>query len=155
MGSMEHHFSSSTMDPMGSWNSHSFRGLIHPQASLKAIKGKFSDDQRVDLDRIRCSPDDRLVQDESGKSFWHFNTHWCVHSEGKRVCNEDVRYRGARPRPRPPSWDVPWGILILWMVWKSCVGNSGRQLWSTVNTGIIRREAIWIYQLVQDFFHPP
>ncbi|CAL1143941.1 unnamed protein product [Cladocopium goreaui] len=36
------------------------------------------------------------LTDESGKSFWHFNTHWCVHSEGKRVCNEDVRYRGAR-----------------------------------------------------------
>lgn len=40
------------------------------------------------------------LTDESGQSFWHFNTHWCVHSEGKRVCNEDVRYRGARTMVR-------------------------------------------------------
>ncbi|CAK9093945.1 unnamed protein product [Durusdinium trenchii] len=35
------------------------------------------------------------ADDASGKSFWHFNTHWCVHSGRGRTCNEEVRYRGA------------------------------------------------------------
>ena len=38
----------------------------------------------------------KLTDESTGSSFWHFNTHWCVHSEGSRVCNENVRYRGAR-----------------------------------------------------------
>eukprot|EP00434_Breviolum_minutum_P041993 symbB.v1.2.037363.t1/scaffold5497.1/size26436/3 len=38
----------------------------------------------------------KLTDASTGKFFWHFNTHWCVHSEGNRVCNEDVRYRGAK-----------------------------------------------------------
>jgi len=36
------------------------------------------------------------LTDGSGKGFWQFNTHWCVHSQGNRICNEDVRYRGAK-----------------------------------------------------------
>ena len=38
----------------------------------------------------------KLTDRASGKSYWHFNTHWCVHSEGDRICNEEVRYRGAK-----------------------------------------------------------
>eukprot|EP00435_Cladocopium_sp_Y103_P038544 s138_g10.t1 len=38
----------------------------------------------------------KLTDQSTGKSFWHFNTHWCVHSDSKNTCNEDVRYRGAR-----------------------------------------------------------
>lgn len=38
----------------------------------------------------------QLTNTSGGRPFWHFNTHWCVHSEGDRVCNEDVRYRGAQ-----------------------------------------------------------
>eukprot|EP00913_Durusdinium_trenchii_P012280 g11530.t1 len=28
--------------------------------------------------------------------FWHFNTHWCVHSDEQHTCNEEVRFAGAR-----------------------------------------------------------
>ncbi|CAE7505132.1 unnamed protein product, partial [Symbiodinium pilosum] len=37
-----------------------------------------------------------LMDEKSGRTFWHFNTHWCVHNGNGRVCNEDVRYRGAQ-----------------------------------------------------------
>eukprot|EP00438_Fugacium_kawagutii_P004564 Skav202822 [mRNA] locus=scaffold3852:113832:115656:- [translate_table: standard] len=48
-----------------------------------------------DFRTLRADPF-RLNDESTGKFFWHFNTHWCVHSEGNRVCNEGVRYRGAR-----------------------------------------------------------
>jgi len=32
----------------------------------------------------------------SDRTFWHFNTHWCVHNGNGRTCNSDVRYTGAQ-----------------------------------------------------------
>jgi len=32
----------------------------------------------------------------SGRKFWHFNTHWCVHSGNGRTCSADKRYVGAQ-----------------------------------------------------------
>ncbi|CAE7198310.1 unnamed protein product [Symbiodinium natans] len=37
-----------------------------------------------------------LTDPQSGRTFWHFNTHWCVHNGNGRVCDENVRYRGAQ-----------------------------------------------------------
>jgi len=37
-----------------------------------------------------------LIDPKSGRTFWHFNTHWCVHNGNGRVCNEEVRYGGAK-----------------------------------------------------------
>ena len=31
----------------------------------------------------------QLTNTSGGRPFWHFNTHWCVHSEGDRVCIMD------------------------------------------------------------------
>mmetsp|Transcript_11448 Transcript_11448/g.21639 ORF Transcript_11448/g.21639 Transcript_11448/m.21639 type:complete len:472 (-) Transcript_11448:254-1669(-) len=33
---------------------------------------------------------------QSGRSFFHFNTHWCVHSGNGRHCDANVRYGGAK-----------------------------------------------------------
>jgi len=38
----------------------------------------------------------QLTHRRSGRTFWHFNTHWCVHSGGGRTCSADKRYVGAR-----------------------------------------------------------
>ena len=38
----------------------------------------------------------QLADKSTGRSFWHFNTHWCVASGNGRTCNEEVRYTGAR-----------------------------------------------------------
>mmetsp|Transcript_30345 Transcript_30345/g.56893 ORF Transcript_30345/g.56893 Transcript_30345/m.56893 type:complete len:376 (+) Transcript_30345:51-1178(+) len=38
----------------------------------------------------------QLTHQQSGRTFWHFNTHWCVASGNGRVCNEEVRYVGAK-----------------------------------------------------------
>lgn len=37
-----------------------------------------------------------LTHTGSGRSFWHFNTHWCVHSGNGRTCSASKRYRGAK-----------------------------------------------------------
>ncbi|CAE7470540.1 unnamed protein product [Symbiodinium necroappetens] len=37
-----------------------------------------------------------LIDPKSDRTFWHFNTHWCVHNGNGRVCNEEVRYGGAK-----------------------------------------------------------
>jgi len=38
----------------------------------------------------------QLTHTASGRSFWHFNTHWCVHSGNGRTCSAKKRYRGAK-----------------------------------------------------------
>eukprot|EP00435_Cladocopium_sp_Y103_P011829 s1932_g3.t1 len=38
----------------------------------------------------------RLEDPQNQHRFWHFNTHWCVHSNASHVCDEDTRYRGAK-----------------------------------------------------------
>eukprot|EP00930_Biecheleria_cincta_P002754 TRINITY_DN103750_c0_g1_i1.p1 TRINITY_DN103750_c0_g1~~TRINITY_DN103750_c0_g1_i1.p1 ORF type:complete len:591 (+),score=76.80 TRINITY_DN103750_c0_g1_i1:73-1845(+) len=38
----------------------------------------------------------RLTHKASGRSFWHFNTHWCVHSGNGRTCSASKRYTGAK-----------------------------------------------------------
>ncbi|CAE7617328.1 unnamed protein product [Symbiodinium natans] len=38
----------------------------------------------------------QLADKATGKSFWHFNTHWCVANGNGRTCNEAVRYTGAK-----------------------------------------------------------
>jgi len=32
----------------------------------------------------------------SGHTFWHFNTHWCVHSGNGHHCDANTRYTGAK-----------------------------------------------------------
>merc|ERR1712217_108338 len=32
----------------------------------------------------------------SGRTFWHFNTHWCVHSGNGQTCDANKRYTGAK-----------------------------------------------------------
>lgn len=32
----------------------------------------------------------------SGRTFWHFNTHWCVHSGNGQTCSANKRYLGAQ-----------------------------------------------------------
>lgn len=32
----------------------------------------------------------------SGRTFWHFNTHWCVHSGNGQTCDPNKRYIGAQ-----------------------------------------------------------
>merc|ERR1712137_819298 len=32
----------------------------------------------------------------SGRTFWHFNTHWCVHNGNGRTCDANTRYNGAK-----------------------------------------------------------
>lgn len=36
------------------------------------------------------------LEDRNERRFWHFNTHWCVHSNASHVCDEETRYRGAK-----------------------------------------------------------
>jgi len=38
----------------------------------------------------------KLIDHASGHTFWHFNTHWCVHSGNGRSCSANKRYIGAR-----------------------------------------------------------
>ncbi|CAE6922422.1 unnamed protein product [Symbiodinium natans] len=38
----------------------------------------------------------QLADRATGRTFWHFNTHWCVHSGNGRTCNAEVRYTGAK-----------------------------------------------------------
>jgi endonuclease/exonuclease/phosphatase family metal-dependent hydrolase len=38
----------------------------------------------------------QLTHRQSGRTFWHFNTHWCVHSGNGQKCSADKRYTGAR-----------------------------------------------------------
>ena len=38
----------------------------------------------------------RLEDPRNQRRFWHFNTHWCVHSNASHICDEDTRYRGAK-----------------------------------------------------------
>lgn len=38
----------------------------------------------------------RLTHKQSGRAFWHFNTHWCVASGNGRTCSADKRYAGAK-----------------------------------------------------------
>lgn len=37
-----------------------------------------------------------LTHSPSGRTFWHFNTHWCVHNGNGRTCNSDTRNIGAQ-----------------------------------------------------------
>merc|ERR1712228_802670 len=32
----------------------------------------------------------------SGRTFWHFNTHWCVHTGNGHTCSAEKRYQGAQ-----------------------------------------------------------
>jgi len=38
----------------------------------------------------------QLTHRQSGRTFWHFNTHWCVHNGRGRTCSADKRYFGAK-----------------------------------------------------------
>jgi len=38
----------------------------------------------------------QLTHLPSGRKFWHFNTHWCVHSGNGHTCNSNVRRTGAQ-----------------------------------------------------------
>jgi len=38
----------------------------------------------------------RLTHKTSGRSFWHFNTHWCVHSGNGFTCTSQTRLTGSR-----------------------------------------------------------
>jgi len=38
----------------------------------------------------------KLRHASSGRSFFHFNTHWCVHSGNGYTCDSGVRHRGAK-----------------------------------------------------------
>jgi len=38
----------------------------------------------------------RMTHKQTGWTFWHFNTHWCVHTGNGRTCNSNTRYEGAR-----------------------------------------------------------
>eukprot|EP00929_Paragymnodinium_shiwhaense_P095630 TRINITY_DN56863_c0_g1_i1.p1 TRINITY_DN56863_c0_g1~~TRINITY_DN56863_c0_g1_i1.p1 ORF type:complete len:376 (+),score=53.27 TRINITY_DN56863_c0_g1_i1:345-1472(+) len=38
----------------------------------------------------------QLTHKQSGRTFWLFNTHWCVHSGNGRTCTADTRYTGAK-----------------------------------------------------------
>jgi len=38
----------------------------------------------------------QLTHRQSGRTFWHFNTHWCVHNGNGRTCSADKRYVGAQ-----------------------------------------------------------
>lgn len=38
----------------------------------------------------------QLTHTPSGRSFWVFNTHWCVHSGNGRTCTSETRYKGAK-----------------------------------------------------------
>merc|ERR1712226_434331 len=38
----------------------------------------------------------QLTHRASGRTFFHFNTHWCVHSGNGRTCSADKRFVGAR-----------------------------------------------------------
>jgi len=37
-----------------------------------------------------------LTHLDSGRRFWHFNTHWCVHSGNGHTCTSDTRHVGAK-----------------------------------------------------------
>lgn len=37
-----------------------------------------------------------LTHKASGRTFWHFNTHWCVHNGNGRTCGPGKRYAGAK-----------------------------------------------------------
>jgi len=37
-----------------------------------------------------------LTHIASGRRFWHFNTHWCVHSGNGRTCDSGTRHVGAK-----------------------------------------------------------
>lgn len=38
----------------------------------------------------------QLTHKASGRTFWVFNTHWCVHSGNGQTCGPDKRYEGAK-----------------------------------------------------------
>jgi len=38
----------------------------------------------------------KLRHQSSGRSFWHFNTHWCCCNGNGYTCDADTRYRGAQ-----------------------------------------------------------
>lgn len=38
----------------------------------------------------------KLTHGASGRSFFHFNSHWCVHSGNGHTCNSHVRHTGAK-----------------------------------------------------------
>jgi len=38
----------------------------------------------------------QLTHKASGRTFWHFNTHWCVHSGNGRTCSAQKRFTGAQ-----------------------------------------------------------
>lgn len=38
----------------------------------------------------------QLTHNPSGRTFWIFNTHWCVHSGNGQTCSADKRYTGAK-----------------------------------------------------------
>lgn len=38
----------------------------------------------------------QLTHLPTGRSFWHFNTHWCVHSGNGHTCSSEKRYTGAK-----------------------------------------------------------
>lgn len=38
----------------------------------------------------------KLTHRPSARSFWHFNSHWCVHSGNGHTCTWETRYAGAR-----------------------------------------------------------
>ncbi|CAJ1354120.1 unnamed protein product [Effrenium voratum] len=84
-------------------------GRLEPASPFKGAQGVMvkpglfstSDEGSRDLDATgkwgaRYVTWVKLTHISTGKAFWHFNTHWCVHSEGSRICNEEVRYRGAK-----------------------------------------------------------
>merc|ERR1739848_460559 len=37
-----------------------------------------------------------LTHVPSGRTFWHFNTHWCVHSGNGQTCGSGKRFTGAK-----------------------------------------------------------
>lgn len=38
----------------------------------------------------------QMTHRPTGHTYWHFNTHWCVHNGNGRTCDSRTRYAGAR-----------------------------------------------------------
>lgn len=63
----------------------------------------------------------------SGRTFWHFNTHWCVHSGNGRTCNSDVRYTGAKNMLETIRQEAGSAPVVITGDFNAAMGEAGPQ----------------------------
>jgi len=83
-----------------------------------------------------------LTHRPSGRTFFHFNTHWCVHSGKGHTCNAGTRYTGARNMLDVIRQEAGSAAVVITGDFNAGIGEDGPQHF--IRNGFTLAKSSWV-----------